>query len=93
MEIAGGLDHLWKGIREYREINVHKVWSVINKIWNIVFPGSILNMIQAASVKKTWETFEELDNCPSDYISGDGGKVSWVALEIIALELLGKEDW
>lgn len=50
-------------------------------------------MIQAVSVKKTLETFEELDNCPSDYISGDGGKVSWVALEIIVLELLGKEDW
>ena len=50
-------------------------------------------MIQAVSVKKTLETFVELDNCPSDYISGDGGKVSWVALEIIVLELLGKEDW
>lgn len=43
------------------------------------------------SVKKTLETFEELGNCPSDYISGDGGKISWVALEIIALELLGKK--
>lgn len=31
-------------------------------------------MIQAVSVKKTLETFEELGNCPSDYISGDGGK-------------------
>ena len=92
MEIAGGLDHLWK-VREYREINVHKVWSVINKIWNIVFPGSVLNMIQTVSVKKTLETFEELGNCPCDYINGDGGKVSWVTLEIIALELLGKEDW
>ncbi|XDB50749.1 hypothetical protein AB1E18_004311 [Capra hircus] len=49
-------------------------------------------MTQAVSVKKTFETFEELGNCPSDYISGDGGKISWVALEIIALELLGKED-
>ena len=49
-------------------------------------------MTQAVSVKKTFETFEELGNCPSDYISGDGGKISWVALEIIALELLGKDD-
>lgn len=49
-------------------------------------------MILALYVKETSETSEEFCKWPGNYISGEGGMVSWVELEIIAMELAEEED-
>lgn len=43
-------------------------------------------------IKEASGASEEFCKWPSNDISGEGGRASWVELEIIATELAGEED-